>query len=356
VSSFTSGADLFDGLLKGQVPHQIRLFAAQGLLPISREELLRLQIVLTADPDRDLAEIAESSVREVDEDVLLDWVKDRSLGALELDLLIRVRREESLWSAAARHPSASDETLRVLAKNASPVVQDIIITNQTRVMGCLEILEDLKVNPQVSQVVLRRVREFEEEFIEKALADEIGLEEEVEEGPSIEDALGALMEIGAHIPYEDDLEYPEWDDPYLREAVERGGSAFVRILNMDIKERILAALKGTREERAIFINSRNRLVVNAVLSSPKLSDLEVERFAASRSVSDDVIRGICSNPKWTRRYGVIYALTHNPKTPVKTALHMLPNLNIKDLRGLVKDRNAHPVVRRQAKNMAESRR
>ena len=356
MSSFTTGAELFNGLLKGQVPHQIRLFAAQGLLPISREELLKLQVVLTADPDSDLAGIAQTSIREVDEDVMLQWLKDRSLGGLEIDLVIRVRREESIWSAAAKHPGASDETLRVLARNGPPVVQDIIITNHTRLMGCLEILEDLKVNPQVSQVVLRRVREFEEEFIEKALADEIPLEEEVvEEGGSIQDALKALMDIGAHIPYEDDLEYPDWDDPFLTDAVQRGGSVFVRILSMDIKQKIQAAIKGSKEERAIFINSRNRLIARAVLSSPKLSDQEIEQFAASRSVSDEVIRGICSNPKWTRRYGVMHALVHNPKVPVQTALHMLPNLSPKDLRILEKDRNAHPVVRRQAKAMAEAR-
>jgi hypothetical protein len=49
MSAATSSSQLLDGILKGQVPRQIRLFAAQGLLPITREELLHLQVVLPAD-------------------------------------------------------------------------------------------------------------------------------------------------------------------------------------------------------------------------------------------------------------------------------------------------------------------
>ena len=67
-----------------------------------------------------------------------------------------------------------------------PAVQDVVITNQVRILNCLEALEDLRANPQVSQVVLRRVREFEEEFIEKAVAQAEGaVEEETREAISI---------------------------------------------------------------------------------------------------------------------------------------------------------------------------
>ncbi len=122
--------------------------------------------------------------------------------SLVLDLLIRVREDEEVWAAVASHPNVSNETLRVLARNATPIVQDIIITNQMRLFSCLEILDDLRANPQVNQVVLRRVREFEEEFIQKVLAEE---EEALAvAGRSIEEAIDALHAIGAHIPNEDD--------------------------------------------------------------------------------------------------------------------------------------------------------
>jgi len=42
---------LIEGILAGTVPRQVRLFAAQGLLPVSRDDLFRLQLLLSADPD-----------------------------------------------------------------------------------------------------------------------------------------------------------------------------------------------------------------------------------------------------------------------------------------------------------------
>nr|MCU0232403.1 hypothetical protein [Thermoanaerobaculales bacterium] len=57
-SRFTSAADLIKGVVKGEVPRPVRLFAAQGLLPVSREDLLSLQTILSADPDQELAAVA----------------------------------------------------------------------------------------------------------------------------------------------------------------------------------------------------------------------------------------------------------------------------------------------------------
>ncbi len=346
---------LIDGILKGEVPRQVRLFAAQGMLPVSREDLLRLQVVLSADPDEELARHASDSLAEIPTPVLVSWVETQDLESMVLDLLIRVRDDDEVWTVVARAPATSDETLRVMARHGSRLIQDIIMTNQVRVLQCLELLDDLRANPHVDQVILRRVKEFEEEFIQKALKDAVDGVDGM--GPTIEEAIAALRSIGAHIPRESDLPYPEVDDAGLRDAVEKAGaSTYGRILSMDVKERIMCALKGSREERAILVNSRNRLVVRAVLASPKLSDPEVERFAASRSVSDEVIRVIASNPRWTRMYPILTALAFNPKTPPALTLRMMPRLSIRDLGRLGRDRNVNPVVRRQAKDMFERRR
>jgi hypothetical protein len=346
---------LLDGILKGEVPRQVRLFAAQGMLPVSREDLLRLQVVLSADPDEELAGFATDSLAEVTTEVLVAWVQGQDLESMVLDLLIRVRDDDEIWASVAQAPNTSDETLRVMARHGSRLIQDIIMTNQVRVLQCLELLDDLRANPHVDQVILRRVKEFEEEFIEKALKDAIDGADGY--GPTIEEAIAALRSIGAHIPRESDLPYPESDDAGLRDAVEKAGtSTYGRILTMDVKERIMCALKGSREERSILISSRNRLVVRAVMASPKLSDPEVEKFAASRSVSDEVIRVIASNPRWTRVYPILIALAFNPKTPPALTLRMLPRLSIRDIGRLGRDRNVNPVIRRQAKDLFDRRR
>ena len=349
-----SGADLIAGIVKGQVPRQVRLFAAQGLLPISREELLGLQCVLSSDPNEELARVAADSVRSEQLTTILDWIRNQPPESLVLDQLIRVRDEEAIWAAVASHSNVSDETLRVIARNATPMVQDIIITNQVRVLGCLEILEDLRANPQVNQVVLRRVHEFEEEFIAKVLAQE---EAAAAAGPSVEDAIEALHEIGAHIPKEVTMPYPMTEDQELEDAVRKAGeSVHGRILNMSVHERIIAALRGSREERAILVNSRNRLIQRSVLACPKLSDSEIEQFASSRSVAQEVIKHIAENRRWLRQYTVILALAMNPKTPVYTAKSIIPRLNYRDKARVSRDRNLPPVTRQIAKQLLDTRR
>ena len=352
----TGAADLIRGIIRGEVPRQVRLFAAQGLLPVSREDLLSLQTVLSSDPDDELAEVAVNSLKGEDVETILAWLKASPPDPLVLDLLIRVREDEEVWSAVASHHNVSNETLRVLARNATQVVQDIIITNQMRIFSCLEILDDLRANPQVNQVVLRRVREFEEEFIQKVLAEE---EEALAvAGRSIEEAIDALHAIGAHIPNEGTMPYPDSDDPSLTDAVKREGpkSAHARLLKMSVHQRIVCALRGSREERAILINSRNRLIQRSVLGSPKLSDIEIERFASSRSVAEEVIAGIAANRRWTRLYPVILALALNPKTPVYTAGKLLPQLVPRDKIRVARDRNINRVTRDMAQKLSSTRR
>ena len=352
----TAASDLIRGIVRGEVPRQVRLFAAQGLLPVSREDLLSLQTVLTSDPDTELAEVAASSLRGEEVETILNWLRASPPEPLVLDLLIRVRHEEAVWAAVASHANVSDETLRVLARNATHVVQDIIITNQMRLFSCLEILDDLRANPEAHQVILRRVREFEEEFIEKVLAEEE--EALAAAGRSIEEAIDALHAIGAHIPNEDTMPYPESEDPALVDAINKAGprSTHARLLKMSVHQRIICALRGTKEERAILINSRNRLIQRSVLASPKLTDLEVERFAGSRSVAEEVIAGIAANRRWTRLYPVIVALVLNPKTPVYTAGKILPQLSPRDKMKVSRDRNLNPATREMASRLMSTRR
>jgi len=349
-----SGADLIAGIVKGQVPRQVRLFAAQGLLPISREELLGLQCVLSSDPNEELAKVAADSVRGEDLNTILDWLRDQPPESLVLDQLIRVRDEETIWAAVAAHSNVSDETLRVIAKNSAPMVQDIIMTNQVRLLGCLEILDDLRTNPQVNQVVLRRIREFEEEFIVKVLAEE---EAAAAAGPSVEEAIHALHEIGAHIPKEETMPYLLTEDQELEDAVKKANqSVHARLLDMSVHGRIICALRGTREERAILVNSRNRLIQRSVLACPKLTDSEIEQFASSRSVAQEVIKIIADNRRWLRQYSIIMALAMNPKTPVYTAKSILPRLNQRDKVRVSRDRNLPPVTRQIAKKLLDTRR
>jgi hypothetical protein len=131
---------------------------------------------------------------------------------------------------------------------------------------------------------------------------------------------------------------------------ERRGTA-QRLSMLTVAERIKVAMQGTREERSILVRDPNRLVSSAVLSSPKLTESEVEAIARMTSVSDEVLRIVGNNRTWTKTYGVVAALTRNPKTPIGVALTLLPRLIERDVKILSTDRNVPEPIRLSARKI-----
>jgi hypothetical protein len=121
---------------------------------------------------------------------------------------------------------------------------------------------------------------------------------------------------------------------------------------MSVLEKMKAAMRGTREERAILVRDPNRLVAAAVLSSPKLTGQEVETIAKMANVGEEVLRVIGTNRQWIKNYGVVAGLVRNPKTPVAIALNLLQRLHDKDVKLLALDRNIPEPVRMAARKRA----
>jgi alpha-beta hydrolase superfamily lysophospholipase len=105
------------------------------------------------------------------------------------------------------------------------------------------------------------------------------------------------------------------------------------------------AMKGTRSHRAQLIRDPNKLVSAAVLSSPKLTEQEIESFAKIATLPEEILRAIAMNKIWMKNYGVVAGLTRNPKTPLAISLQLLQRLNDRDMRSLSMDRNVPEGVR-----------
>jgi hypothetical protein len=121
--------------------------------------------------------------------------------------------------------------------------------------------------------------------------------------------------------------------------------------SLPIVERMKLAMKGTRAQRAQLIRDSNKLVAAAVLSSPKLTEVEVEAFAKMANVTEEVLRTIAMNRTWTKNYGVVSGLARNPKTPPAISMNLLQRLNERDLKMLTMDRNVPEAVRLAARRM-----
>jgi hypothetical protein len=128
-----------------------------------------------------------------------------------------------------------------------------------------------------------------------------------------------------------------------------------RLVGLTVMEKVKVAMRGTREERAILIRDPNRLVAAAVLSSPKLTENEVEGIARMANVSEEVLRVIGTNRAWVKSYSIAAGLARNPKTPVAISLHLLQRLTDRDAKLMATDRNIPEPVRLAArKRVADS--
>ena len=121
------------------------------------------------------------------------------------------------------------------------------------------------------------------------------------------------------------------------------------LAGLPIKKKVKLASKGTREQRAQLIRDPNKLVAAAVLSSPKLTDAEVESFAKMANVSEEVLRVIGLNRTWLKNYGVVLGLVKNAKTPPATSMMLLQRINERDMKMLAVDRNVPEALRLAAR-------
>jgi hypothetical protein len=179
------------------------------------------------------------------------------------------------------------------------------------------------------------VREF---FADRGVfpAEIPAIEEEVEQ-PLID----AGTEIAEEIPLEPDGSEP--DEEKRRLSVNQ------QLTQMPFTEKLKAAVKGSREMRAILIRDPSKMISASVLSSPKLTEQEVANFARMTNVAEDVLRTIGSNRAWVKNYGVIVGLTKNPKTPLAMSLNFMSRLNDRDISLLSMDRNVPEPLRAAAR-------
>jgi hypothetical protein len=91
------------------------------------------------------------------------------------------------------------------------------------------------------------------------------------------------------------------------------------------------------------------MVSASVLSSPKVTDQEVESFARMTNVGEDVLRIIGANRAWLKNYGVVAGLARNPKTPIGLSMNLLSRLNDRDVQMLSIDRNVPTSLRTAAR-------
>jgi hypothetical protein len=213
-------------------------------------------------------------------------------------------------------------------------------------------------NPLLSNDVRRRAMEIQEEFFDKRKAIEEalplpGIEDDVQLTPEEQAILDALLAeaiaTGVADKLLDDVKPPEGIKDNKTE------SAWRRIQNLTVSQKVQLAFKGGQTERSILVRARNRLICAAVIRSPRLTDNEVETFAAMRNLEEEALRLIGMNRTWMGKYSIMVTLARNPKAPIAVVLPLINRLSLRDLKTLTNDKGVTEAVRASAKRLYVAR-
>ncbi len=344
---------LVDQFRKGGVPKDLRLMAAQGALPLKPEDLLELWTDLVRDKEPQIQEAATKSITTFPAAEFLPVLKSKETPAAVLAWAVTHRKERELREAALQNTSLSDETIELLVPELPSELAELVVINQQRLLRRTSLLEALETNPSLSNDQKRRLRELRETF-------KIGIveappppapEPEPEPVPQAEEPEIAEISLDAPDMSEDEA-MVRYLSPDERESTEKV-SAVQKIYRLNTAEKLIMALKGSREERTILVRDPNRLVAAAVIGSPRLTDPEIEAFSAMKNISDEILRKIARHKEWMKRYSIVSNLVRNPRTPIGISMGLVPRLTPRDMKHVANDRNVPEAIRKTAQKFVK---
>jgi len=368
----------------------VKLAAARGLLPLSNEEQLESLVALNADANQDVRAAATATLGTLNPEAFSHLASQAETHADVLGFLcLWPRAPRELLEAIIFNPSTPDGALAQLAARSpdSKIIEAISLKQQSLIRSP-DIIAAILTNSARTFEAERRAREVQEEFFEKQfgvrmIADEQRVQGDAARGAEIAardtvsiSGIEDLIRLGLIEEGIDDLLITEYEDqhgPFAASApgpdeqldIERAVGevaedalmtadripVFQRVALMSVKDRVMLAIKGTREARMILIRDPNRLVAGAVLRNPRLTDTEIESIASVRTVPEDVLRQIGQNRAWTRSYVVIHNLVRNGRTPIAISLAFINRVQTRDLRALSQNKNIPDVIRQTAYRM-----
>ena len=388
-------------IISGTAPAPALFAAARGILPLPQTDLLEVLVHLAKGTDAELASTAQTTLNNQETNSLTAILESAETAPVILGYFAEKENLPSeIYEAVISNPKTPDNSIIKFARQTQHGdLLELIALNQQRLIRVPAIIDAIIANPFRTVEAERRATETKLEFFEKErgakqIANELrarGQEaaaEFVEQAESLESANQSPLSIEDALLIAKHIEIPdtEIDDSWLslefiedfyEETFEERQEIVSKIvgelkaegddvsnerismvsliLMMTMKDRVRMAQKGSREARNILIRDPNRIVCQAVINNPRITEQEVEKIATMRTVPEDVLRQIAINRAWARNYNIMYKLAQNPRTPIGNIVTIMTRLQLRDLETLVKNRNVPDSVRKQALRLVTAR-
>lgn len=317
---------------------QLQVMAASGLVPLPPELLVPVQVALTESPDGEIAGLARDGLGALEPRIAIDYLESQATER-ELRWFAENVRQPQIMDAILRRSDVPRPLLMALAPKLWPEAQETLLLRQDAVIEEPRILVALESNPELSSYAKRRIWEYREHLLPRDKVPPKKPEEVLAEADAWSEAevLEAIEEARGR-----PIEGEKVDDLH--------GLNDGQIRSLPVPVRIRMARGADRLLRSVLARDANAQVATTVLTG-RISDKEIELFANSRSVHQDVLVMIAKRREWVRRYAVAKALAKNPRTHIATAIRLLSRLTLNDMRLLSRDRNVPQAVRSAAQRI-----
>ncbi len=383
--------------LKESIPKQLVSAVVKGLVPLEPKELLIVIAYHYNNGDEQVKADALNTVKSLPahaiDSIVSEDVPDFVLSFVYKNCSLSQGAVDSLVT----NKNLSDEMFAELAKTDNESILELISKNQMRILKDDRIFDALITNPHLSKVSKDQLMEFFSLVASKELRKlniKIEKKDAVSAGKASDlpssvsqradlpsnlqktglpsDAAMLPSTVASQLPSDAGSGLPDnlmdnlptnlilqglpselIDEQEEGENINDGIrlTLYQRIQKMTVSQKIKLALLGNKEARTILLRDSNRVVIESVIKSPRITDGEVVGITNSRSVSEDIIRMIAANREWQKNYRVRQALAANPKTPVPIAIRLLETMSKQDLKNLSNSKNISSVVATTAKRM-----
>lgn len=344
MSPILSRNPLVEQIVSGKAGADLVAMLLARELPLTEEEYLEALVYRLSDPGdketaRKLLEVLPSSIKAA-------YARKRNCdGRVAYYVLVEGVNHKDMDAVAAivGNQSLPTDFLEKIARHGDEAMLECLLGNQIKLIAYPKIMEIMTANPAAGPFIQSRIREIRDDYLSDVPAEEIPADV-------------VTPELREAIVKEEATAESEVSDEALEDLVQAQTlTTLQRINQMPVSERIKLALTGTKTERMILIRDANKMVSSAVIESPKLSEDEVMLVVRNRSISGEIIQKVAGNREWTKNYNLVVELVNNPKTPTKAALGFIKKLRERDLKMLMGNKNASPVIRNLARNFIQQR-
>ena len=357
---------LLELIKKNAVPASMMRSAARGALSVPPAEMLQILIYLTR--NKSFGEEAALTLAQWDPTSALSVVSSPEAPWEVIEYFWDEKnRRPALMPALMDNPRLTVQRLIEIAPTAPRELVNLMLASR-RVRGTQAVLQVLLSNPFLTQAEIQQLQEQLAAGIPTSADQESEAAHEVwrqEHEAEISAEEGKAFELTGS-PDEDPESAPAVAAPQSATQIAEAAVAahkkpvvadqerlttLQKVARMNCAERVKLAFLGSKEERSILIRDGAKIVQNAVLASPKLSDPEVEMYAAAKHVSENVLREITRSRRFMKNYSVVRNLVNNPRCPIDISLTLIKNLLVYDLKSLRHSKSVPDTVRKVAEKL-----